>query len=47
VTAYDRTGYSYGNHGRLTGVSPDFEAQSGFVNRVNIVQGRFANRFTW
>jgi len=47
VTPYDRTGYSYGNHGRLTGVSPDFEAQSGFVNRVNIVQGRFFNRFTW
>jgi hypothetical protein len=47
VTAYDRTGYSYGNHGRLTGISPDFAALSGFVNRVNIVQGRFFNRFTW
>ncbi|HYT83119.1 MAG TPA: DUF5916 domain-containing protein, partial [Gemmatimonadales bacterium] len=33
ATLYDRTGYSYGNHGRLTGVSPDFAALSGFVNR--------------
>ena len=47
ATFYDRTGYSYGNHGRLTGISPDFDAASGFVNRVNIVQGRFFNRFTW
>src|SRR5437763_3804613 len=47
VTLYDRTGYSYGNHAELVGVSPDFEAQSGFVNRKNIVQGRLANRFTW
>jgi hypothetical protein len=47
ATLYDRTGYSYGNHGRLTGISPDFNAASGFVNRVNIVQGRFFNRFTF
>jgi hypothetical protein len=47
VTFYDRTGYSYGNHGELVGISPDFAAQSGFVNRVNVVQGRFFNRFTW
>jgi len=47
ATLYDRTGYSYGNHARLTGVSPDFAALSGFVNRVNIVQGRFFNRFTF
>ena len=47
VTLYDRTGYSYGNHAELVGISPDFRAQSGFVNRVNIVQGRWANRFTW
>ncbi len=47
ATLYDRTGYSYGNHGRLSGVSPDFTALSGFVNRVNIVQGRFFNRFTF
>src|SRR5882762_2866688 len=47
VTLYDRTGYSYGNHAELVGISPTFEALSGFVNRVNVVQGRFANRFTW
>lgn len=47
VTMYDRTGRSYGNHGRLTGVSADFDAASGFVNRVNIVQGRIFNRFSF
>ncbi len=47
VTLYDRTGYSYGNHAELVGISPNFAALSGFVNRVNVVQGRFANRFTW
>ena len=46
VTLYDRTGYAYGNHAELVGISPQFAALSGFVNRVNIVQGRFANRFT-
>lgn len=46
VTLYDRTGRSYGNHGELFGVSSDFEARSGFVNRANIVWGRFYNRFT-
>src|SRR5882762_1872750 len=30
----------------LVGNSPDFKAASGFVNRVNIVQGRIANRFS-
>lgn len=47
VTLYDRTGYSYGNHTEITGISPDFAALSGFVNRVNVVQGRLFNRFTW
>jgi hypothetical protein len=47
VTLYDLTGYSYGNHAELVGRSPNFAALSGFVNRVNVVQGRFANRFTW
>ncbi|HEV2672355.1 MAG TPA: DUF5916 domain-containing protein [Gemmatimonadales bacterium] len=47
VTLYDRTGYSYGNHAELVGISPDFQTRSGFVNRVNVVQGRLANRFTW
>ena len=47
ATLYDRTGRSYGNHFRLTGVSADFDAASGFVNRVNIVQGRIFNRFSF
>ena len=47
VTLYDRTGYSYGNHAELVGISPDFAALSGFVNRVDVVSGRLANRFTW
>ncbi len=46
VTLYDRTGRSYGNHAEVVGVSPDFEAASGFVNRVNMVQARIANRFS-
>jgi hypothetical protein len=44
VTFYDRTGRSYGNHGELIGISPDFQAHSGFVNRNNVVMGRFFNR---
>lgn len=47
VTLYDRTGRSYGNHFVLTGISPDFEARSGFVNRTNIVTGFIVNRFSW
>jgi len=47
VTLYDRTGRSYGNHAELVGVSPEFEAQGGFVNRTNVVQGRLFNRFSW
>src|SRR5205807_5455848 len=47
VTLYDRTGRSYGNHGELVGISPTFQARSGFVNRVGIVTGRLFNRFTW
>src|SRR5213083_1612253 len=46
VTLYDRTGRSYGNHAEFVGVSPDFQAASGFVNRVNVVQARIFNRFT-
>jgi hypothetical protein len=47
VTFYDRTGYSYGNHGELVGVSPDFQASSGFVNRTNVVSARIFNRFSF
>ena len=46
ATLYDFTGRSYGNHGEFVGFSRDFAAQSGFVNRVNVVQGRIFNRFT-
>lgn len=47
VTFYDRTGYSYGNHGELVGVSPDFQASSGFVNRTNYVSARIFNRLSF
>jgi hypothetical protein len=46
ATLYDYTGRSYGNHGEFVGFSRDFSAQSGFVNRVNVVEGRIFNRFT-
>jgi uncharacterized protein DUF5916 len=47
ITFADRTGRSYGNHYELTGISPEFEAQSGFVPRTGVVAGAFANRFSW
>src|SRR3989475_453128 len=47
VTFADRTGRSYGNHYSLQGVSPDFKAASGFVNRTGYVTARVANRLTW
>jgi hypothetical protein len=47
VTFADRTGRSYGNHFELLGATSDFETRSGFVNRVNYVQARAFNRFTW
>jgi len=46
VTLGDRTGRSYGNHYELEGVTRDFQASSGFVNRTNYVTGRFFNRLT-
>src|SRR5258705_3592522 len=46
ATMYDFTGRSYGNHGEFVGFSRDFVAASGFVNRVNVVEGRIFNRFT-
>jgi len=46
VTFYDLTGRSYGNHGEIVGISPDFVAASGFVNRPNVVQARIFNRFS-
>ena len=46
VTFGDRTGRSYGNHYEIEGVTRDFQASSGFVNRTNYVTGRFFNRLT-
>jgi hypothetical protein len=47
LTLADRTGRAYGNHFQFTGISPDFVAASGFVNRTGIVSGRMMNRFSW
>ena len=46
VTVADRTGRSYGNHIGLFGVTRDFEARSGFVNRVDYVQASVFNRLS-
>jgi hypothetical protein len=46
VTFADRTGRSYGNHYELFGVTRDFEARSGFVNRVDYVHARLFNRLS-
>ena len=46
VTFYDRTGRYYGNHGDLSGISPDFHAAAGFVNRTGVAQSRIFNRFS-
>ncbi len=43
---FDRTGRSWGFNYKLTGIGKDFEAQSGFVPRNNIVQARAFNRFS-
>jgi hypothetical protein len=47
LTAFDRTGRAYGNHGEIQGVSPDFVAGSGFVPRTDYVAIRLFNRFSW
>src|SRR5258708_21059625 len=47
ATLFDRTGRSYGNHGEVEGGSPGFSSSSGFVARVDVVGGRFFNRFSW
>ena len=47
VTVADRTGRNYGNHFELLGATPEFGTRSGFINRVDFVQARVANRFTW
>lgn len=40
----DRTGRAFGFNYHLTAFSDNFEARSGFVNRVGILQGRAFNR---
>jgi hypothetical protein len=47
VVLFDRTGRSYGNHAEVLGVSPDFEAASGFVPRRDFVSANLFNRFSW
>jgi hypothetical protein len=47
ITLYDRTGRNYGNHGEVVGISPDFQASSGFVNRTGVVHARIFNRFSF
>lgn len=47
VTFGDRTGRAYGNHFEVLGVSPDFVAASGFVNRTGYVQAKMYNRYSW
>jgi len=44
---FDRTGRSWGFNYRLTGIGQDFSAQTGFVPRNDVVQGRAFNRLTW
>ena len=43
----DRTGRSYGTHYEIKGISPDFQAADGFVNRTGIVSGMLEERFSW
>lgn len=43
---FDRTGRGFGFNYRLTAFDEDFEARSGFVNRVGIMQGRAFNRWS-
>jgi len=43
---WDRTGRSWGFNYTVAGVSPDFEAAAGFVNRTNVITARASNRLT-
>ncbi|HXY20775.1 MAG TPA: DUF5916 domain-containing protein [Gemmatimonadales bacterium] len=43
---WDRTGRYWGFHLNATGIAPDFEAAAGFVNRTDIVNLSYFNRFT-
>ncbi|HEX2165961.1 MAG TPA: DUF5916 domain-containing protein, partial [Longimicrobiales bacterium] len=43
----DRTGRSFGFNYSVSGTGDDFESQAGFVNRDDIIDAGFMNRFTW
>ncbi len=47
VVVADRTGRSYGNHMEVSGFSPDFEAASGFVSRVDYERINIGQRYAW
>jgi hypothetical protein len=44
---YDRTGRRWGFVYGLEGVSPDFDADAGFIPRTDYVHGRAFNRLRW
>ena len=44
---FDRTGRKWGFNYKLTGIGNDFEAQSGFLQRNAIVEGRAFNRLSF
>lgn len=43
----DRTGRAFGFNWSVNGVGEDFEAQSGFVNRQDLITASAFNRYTW
>lgn len=43
----DRTGRGWGFHYKITGIAPEFRAQSGFVNRTGIVTPMIMNRLSF
>lgn len=45
--SHGRTGRSYGYRYNIQGFSPDFETQSGFVNRVDFVRAQINQRLTF
>jgi hypothetical protein len=44
---FDRTGRAWGFNYHITAFGPEFDAQSGFVPRNDIVQAHAFNRLTW
>lgn len=43
----DRTGRSWGFNYKIVGIGDEFMAQSGFVNRNNVINAHVFNRLTW